>query len=58
MKIIEHPQISNVDWWLVLDDDGCGHQFLVAPDERKNGYVKCEYCPNVNRVENIKDESK
>ena len=55
MKIIERPKISGADW-LLIQCDKCEQQFLVAPQEiNANGSIKCEFCPNICRKEDIKD---
>ena len=58
MRIIERPQISGEEW-LLIKCDHCEQQFLLAPNEyQANGQVKCEFCPNICRREDIEDVSK
>jgi len=58
MKIIERPKISG-ESWLRIECDLCGQFFLVAPNEyTANGKIKCEYCPNICRKEDIESNEK
>jgi hypothetical protein len=53
VKIIERPKISGEEWLLIICDR-CEQKFLVAPNEfNANGSIKCEFCPNIERKENI-----
>jgi len=57
MRIIERPKISGEDWFYLVCEV-CGERFLIAPQEMNaNGKIKCEFCPNICRKEDLKDET-
>ena len=57
MKIIERPQISG-ESWLLIKCEHCEQNFLLAPNEQNGeNNVKCEFCPNICRMEDLKNEN-